>query len=116
MENYSQPGEILELTAPSGGVVSGLPYKIGGLVVIATVTAAQGTKFSAIVTGCVTVPRATGGSSAWTEGAPIYWDDSADNFTKSVISDTGDMLVGVAAAATADGDATGIVRLDGVTR
>ncbi len=121
--NYVQPGEVLPLTAPGAGVVSGTALKIGGLVVVplVTITAAQVTadptiKFSAMVTGVATVAKESGAGDAWTEGAPIYWDESADKFTKTVISDTGDMLVGVATEAAGDNDTTGKVRFDGVTR
>lgn len=116
MQNYSQPGEVLELTAPSGGVVSGTPVSIGSLVVIPTVDAAEAERFNAILTGVIEGPKVTGGGTAWTEGLKIYWDDSAGKFTKTVVSDPGDALVGVATAAAGDSDATGFVRLDGVAR
>lgn len=113
---YVQPGEVLALTAPSGGVTSGVPLKIGALVIVPLVDALINVKFSAMVTGVAEVPKVTGGSTAWTEGVAIYWDESADNFTKTVISDTGDCLVGVATAAAGDSAATGLVRFDGVAR
>ena len=121
--NYVQPGKILSLTTPGGGVVSGSPYKIGSLVVIATVTVtadevtADATiKFAALVEGVVTVPKTTSGGSAFVEGAKVYWDNSASKFTGAVISDSGDVVVGVATAAAADSATTGSVRLDGVVR
>lgn len=111
MKNYVEPGEVLPFTAPSGGVVSGSCYLIGALLVVATVTANQGDKFSAYIgPGVVSGPKATG---AWTEGAKIYWDNTAKNFTTTVSTN---VLVGVAAAAAASGDTTGNVRLDGVAR
>lgn len=116
MENYVQPGSVLTLTAPSGGVVSGTPVTIGSIVVIPAVSAAEAATFSAQLVGTFEVPKVTGGSTAWTEGIPIYWDASAGKCTKSVISDPGDHLVGVATAAAADGAATGFVRFDGVVR
>jgi predicted RecA/RadA family phage recombinase len=111
MKNYVEPGEVLELTAPSGGVVSGTAYKIGSLVVVATVTVAQTVKFSALVVGVVTHAKVS--AQAWTEGVKLYWDDSAKLFTTSA---GGNTLVGVAAAAAANPSATGSVRLDGVAR
>jgi predicted RecA/RadA family phage recombinase len=113
MKTYVQPGEVLQLTAPSGGVVSGTPYLIGSLVSIALVTAAETVPYSAMVTGTATVPKATGGGSAWTEGVKLYWDDSAKKFTKT---SGGNTLSGVAVAAAADGATTGVIRLDGVAR
>ena len=113
MKNYAAPGEVIALTAPGGGVVTGTAYKIGSLVVVATVTAAATVMFSAIVRG--TVKYAKPGSQAWAEGVLLYWDDSAKNFTTTA---GGNTLVGVAAAAVGAGagETTGYVRLDGVAR
>lgn len=123
MKTFVQKGDVLALTTPGAGVVAGTAVRIGSLIAIAlvTVTAAQVTadptvKFSALVKGVVTVPKPTGGGTAWTEGAAVYWDNSAANFTKTVISDTNDHLVGVAAAAAGDSATTGLLRLDGVVR
>lgn len=112
MENYNSPGEIVELTAPSGGVVAGTAYKIGSLIVVATVTAAEAAKFSAFV-GPGVVEHAKVSAQAWTEGVKLYWDDTAKNFTTT---SSGNTLAGVAAAAAANPSATGKVRLDGVAR
>lgn len=111
MKNYVQPGEVLELTAPSGGVVSGTPVLIGALVVIPAVDAAQTVKFSAAVVGVYEVPKATG--DAWLEGEKVYWDVADGNFNQS---SSGNTLVGVAARAAESADATGFVRFDGVAR
>lgn len=111
MKTFVQPGEVLPLTAPSGGVVSGTAYLIGSLVVIALVTAAENARFSAMLTGVVEHAKVS--AQAWAEGAKIYWDNSAKNFTTTA---GGNTLVGVAAAAAANPSATGRVRLDGVAR
>ena len=111
MENFDQEGEVIPLTAPTGGVVSGTAYKIGSLIVVALVTVAETLPFSALVKGVVTHAKVS--AQAWTEGVKIYWDDSAKNFTTTVGANT---LVGVAAAAAANPTATGKVRLDGVAR
>lgn len=120
MINFIEEGEILALTVPGGGVTKGLAYKIGSLVVLATVsvTAAEVVadatiKASFMVTGVAEVVKNTGGGTAWTEGLKIYWDDSAKKFTKTSSANT---LVGVATAAAGDSAATGKVRLDGVAR
>lgn len=111
MNNYVAPGEVVELTAPSGGVVAGTAYKIGSLVIVATMSAAQTLPFSALTMGVVDVTKVS--AQAWTEGAKIYWDDGAKNFTTT---SGGNTLVGVAAATAANPSATGKVRLDGVAR
>lgn len=112
MNNYVQPGEIVTLTA-SGTVTAGTVYKTGSIIALALTSAATTERYTAQRTGVITYTRATGGSSAWTEGVAIYWDDSAKKFTKTSASNT---LVGVAAAATGDSDATGDVLLDGAIR
>ena len=111
MKNYVQPGEVLELTAPSGGVLTSKAYKIGSLVVIATVDADQTDAFSALLVGVVEHAKVS--AQAWTEGVKIYWDDSAKLFTTT---SGGNTLVGVAAEVAANPSALGKVRLDGVAR
>jgi predicted RecA/RadA family phage recombinase len=116
MKGYVESGRVLTLAAPNGGVVSGLAYKIGSLVVIATVTvtadeATAGASFAAVTEGVHNVVKATG--ATWSEGQKLYWDDSAKKFTAT---SGGNTLVGVAAAAAGSSDATGHVRLDGVAR
>lgn len=111
MINFDQEGEVIPLTAPSGGVTKGTAYKIGSLVVVATATVAQTLKFSAFVKGVVTHAKVS--AQEWTEGVKVYWDDSAKNFTTT---SGGNTLVGVAAEAAANPTATGKVRLDGVAR
>jgi predicted RecA/RadA family phage recombinase len=111
MKNYVQPGEVLEFTAPSGGVVSGTGVLIGSLLVIPTVTAAEAATFNGLACGVVTHAKTS--AQAWTEGVKIYWDNSAKVMTTSA---GGNTLVGVAAAVAANPSATGKVRLDGVAR
>ena len=111
MKTYVAPGEVVALTAPSGGVVSGTAYLIGSVVVVALVTAAATEKFSALLTGVADLTKVS--AQAWTEGVKVYWDDTAKNFTTTAGANT---LAGVAAAAAANPSAKGKVRLDGVTR
>jgi len=113
MKNYSEPGEIIALTAPGGGVTKGVPVLIGSLVVVPTVTAAATVAFSALVCGIVSYTKT--GSQAWTEGAKIYFDASPAEFTTT---SSGNTLCGVAVVAVGSGagETTGVVRLDGVAR
>ncbi len=105
---YIQPGDTIDLTAPTGGVTAGTPLLIGALLVIPKVTAAETVAFAAYVNGVHTVPKATG---AWTEGASLYWDNAAKNFTTTA---TANYYAGVAAAAAASGDTTGKILLNGI--
>lgn len=111
MQTYVQPGEVLTLTAPGGGAVSGTPYKIGSLIVVSCIDADAAAPFTAMVVGVATVPKATG--QTWSEGAKLYWDNGAGKFTTT---SGGNTLAGVAVADAASGDATGQMRLDGVAR
>ena len=103
MKNYIQDGDTLPLTAPSGGVVGGSFYKIGLLVVCAAHDAAETVSFEARLKGVFDAPKAA--SPAWTEGAVVYWDDSAKNFTTT---SSGNTKAGVAAEVLGSG--AGIVR------
>lgn len=72
--NYVQHGKVLDLTAPAGGVVSGVPYLIGLFFGVALDTIAAGLPFPLDTEGVFSnLPKKTG--EAWTEGAPLYWDD-----------------------------------------
>jgi predicted RecA/RadA family phage recombinase len=96
MKNYISTGKVLTLTAPSGGVVSGTAYLIGGLLVVATVTAAEGALFAAVTCGVVDLPKAA--DDAFSEGEKVYWDNSAMKITET---SGGNTLVGVALAPVA---------------
>jgi predicted RecA/RadA family phage recombinase len=109
MKTYRAPGEVVEWTAPTGGVVSGTAYKIGSLIVVATVTAAVGEKFNGIATGIVEVAKTS--AQAWTEGQQINYDATNKIFTTVT---AGMWRAGVAAAVAANPSATGLVRLNGV--
>jgi predicted RecA/RadA family phage recombinase len=111
MNNFIQPGEVIPLTAPSGGVTSGLVYKIGLLLVVAAADVAQTLPFEGKTRGVFTLPKATG--QTWAEGALVYWDNSAKKFTTT---SGGNTLAGCAVAEAATGDTTGSVRLDGAVR
>jgi predicted RecA/RadA family phage recombinase len=111
MENFVQPGDSLTFTAPSGGVVSGVAYLIGTIVVVATVTAAQGESFVGKATGVFLLDKTT--SEAWAEGAKVYLNNSTHKLTTT---SGGNTLVGVAYHAALAAATTGYARLDGVTR
>ena len=113
MKNYVQPGDVMTFTAPAGGVESGRGYKIGQLFVVAAHSADAGAKFEGQVTGVFDLPKVA--SQAWTEGALVYWDDTKGECTTTA---TGNLLIGVAAAAVSSdaGSVIGRVRLNGIGR
>ena len=106
MKNFVQPGNTLDLTAPSGGVDAGNGYLIGALFGVAAVTAAEGESFAFDVVGVFTLPKASGAALA--EGAKAYWDSTAKNVTGTA---SGNTLIGHVTAAAKTGDAQVSVRL-----
>ena len=110
MKNYISEGDVLTMIAPSGGVVSGQPYLIGSAFGIAAAAAAQGEEFEMLTEGVFDVTKA--GSQAWTQGAAVFWDNTARNFTTTA---SGNTRVGVAVRAVGNGagETTGRVRLNG---
>lgn len=113
MNNFIQPGDSLELTAPSGGVTKGAPKQIGRLLVVPAVSALQGARFIGKTTGVFTVTKV--GSQAWTEGAVVYWDAGNNRFTTTASTHL-QAGTAVAAVGSGSGETTGVVRLDGVAR
>jgi predicted RecA/RadA family phage recombinase len=113
MDNFVQPGDSLEFTAPGGGVTAGTPVQIGQLLVIPAVTAAATVRFNGAVTGVFRVPKV--GSQAWTEGAVVFWDAGNTRFTTV---GAGNLQAGIAVEAVGSGASatTGVVRLDGIGR
>jgi predicted RecA/RadA family phage recombinase len=109
--NYDSPGEVVELTAPVGGVVANSVYLIGRLVVVATVTAAAGAKFSGAVTGVWRITKVS--AEPWTEGMAIYLNTGTGSATS--ISTGGNILIGATIAAAANPTTTARVRLNGVS-
>lgn len=110
-KNFIQPGDVLELTAPAGGVVSGQGYVIGALFVVALGSAAAGEKFQGATCGVFELPKAGGAAPA--EGAVAYWNNTAKTVTGT--SASGLFPVGAFAKAAAGADATALVRLNGTS-
>lgn len=105
MKTYVQVGDVLDLVAPSGGVIGGVLYVIGKIAAVAAATVAEGETFAGVVEGVVSLPKATG---AITQGATVYWDATAGNVTTTATSNT---KIGYATAAQASGDTTVNVKL-----
>jgi predicted RecA/RadA family phage recombinase len=104
MKNYVQPGDVLNLTAPAGGLLSGQAYLFGSLFGVATKAAAEGERVAVSVEGVFTLPKASGISL--TEGVKVYWTGTAITTTAS-----GNTLVGNAAAVAAADATTAEVRI-----
>jgi len=109
MKTFIQPGDVVEFTAPSGGVTAGTGVKIGDILVIPTVTALINERFNGLRNGVVEHAKLS--AQAWTEGQQVNWDDTNKRFTTVT---TGNFKAGVAAAVAANPTATGRVILAGV--
>jgi predicted RecA/RadA family phage recombinase len=106
--NYLQPGKDIDITAPTGGVTSGVGALIGRLFGIAQSTAAAAVASVLGTTGAWSLAKTS--AQAWTTGDVIYWDNTnkrADN-----VPTAGFRRIGVAIADAANPSSTGKVRLD----
>ncbi|RZJ81099.1 MAG: DUF2190 family protein [Brevundimonas sp.] len=99
-------GSVLDVTAPSGGVTSGVGVKIGALLGIPVTSNAAGDVVAVHTTGVFDHAKTTG--EAWTVGATLYWDDTNKRFTTT---SSGNTKAGYAVAAALSADTVGRVRL-----
>ncbi len=106
-KNYVQPGETITLIAPYN-VSSGGGLLVGSIFGVALADAASGAPVEARRTDVFDLAKATGQS--WTQGAKLYWDNTARNVTPTATSNT---LIGAAAQAQASSDAVGRVLVTG---
>lgn len=79
MNNFKHKGVTLDLVAPAGGVIAGKTVKIGGIIAVPGTTKPEGQPFAGTVEGVFDVDAKT--AQAWTTGATIYWDDTAEIYT-----------------------------------
>ncbi len=92
MQNYSKSGDVITVTAPVGGVVSGVPVLIGAaLFGIPAVTAAAGESFELLRKAQAPLPKAA--ALAITAGDQLYWDNTAKVLNKTA---SGNTLVAIA--------------------
>lgn len=106
-KNYIQEGDTLPLTAPYARS-SGQGALIGSLFCVALGDVANGAEGSFATQGVFELNKTS--AQAWTQGAKIYWDNTAKECTTTSTSNT---LIGCAAEAAANPSSTGIVRLNG---
>lgn len=97
-KNSIQPGNIMELPAPSGGIKSGEAALINGVFGVAQTDGDEGELTPFAVVGVHELPKNE--TEATTRGARLYWDVADGNLTTS--ADTGtNKEVGIAASAEA---------------
>lgn len=83
MLNFVQPGNVIPVTAPTGGVKSGDALVIGDLFGVAATDADAGAEVEMQVVGVFTLPKAAGQIAA---GTKVYWDTGAGNVTTTADS------------------------------
>jgi predicted RecA/RadA family phage recombinase len=104
MKTYIQDGDVLDLTAPVGGLVSGQGYLFNNLFAVATTNIAAGEKGACCLEGVYSLPKVA--AISFSEGDFAYWDGS-----QITDDDTNDFKIGHVTEDTA-ADATVIaVRL-----
>jgi predicted RecA/RadA family phage recombinase len=110
--NFIQVGSVLDLTVVDNtdatDIASGEGYLAGSIFGVAIADVAVGASGPFQVDGVWSLPKAT--PQAWSQGAPIYWDNAAKKVT--TVSG-GNKLIGVATEAAGSNYAKGSVRLNG---
>ena len=97
MENFRQPGDIISIVAPTGGVTSGVGVLIVSLFGVATTTTTVGLPAEIVVEGVVEIAKTS--ALAIAVGDRLYWDDTAKVVNKTA---TAQVMVGVAVSAAAN--------------
>ncbi|WP_010184773.1 DUF2190 family protein [Sphingomonas sp. PAMC 26605] len=86
MNNFVQPGKMLDLIAPAGGVVGGKTVKINSIIAIPAKNALETYPFSGAVEGVFDLDAKT--AQAWAAGVTLYWDDTAKVYTTTAGGNT----------------------------
>ncbi|MBN2560627.1 MAG: DUF2190 family protein [Phycisphaerae bacterium] len=106
---YVHDGNTIDYT-PGADVAAGDVVVQGDLVGVAKTPIAANALGALAVTGVFDFPKATGGGTAITAGATVYWD-VADSEAKTDDESGANKLIGKTVKAAADADATVRVRL-----
>ena len=109
MKTFIQPGNIITVTAPVGGITAGQGLLIGGLFGIAAYTAPAGNPLELSTTGVFQFPKAN--AAVLTVGMRVSWDDTAKQVNAPA---TGRFPIGVAIEDAGNGVTSVAVRLDGM--
>jgi predicted RecA/RadA family phage recombinase len=110
MKNQVQQGDAINVTAPSGGLVSGNAYMIGAaLFGVSATTVAQALGGVLWRKGVFTLAKVS--AQAWAAGDVIYWSPSASACTN--VNSSSDQKVGIATLAAANPTSIGTVCLTG---
>lgn len=84
--NFSQPGCVVTVAAPSGGVTSGSLVVVGRIVGVAMTTAAEGDPVEVATEGVFTLAK---GASVTSPGVPVYHSSGLVTPTASTNKEVG---------------------------
>lgn len=104
MKNFIQLGNVVDLTAPAGGLASGQAHLFGALFGVSTKSANEGEKVAVSLEGGFALPKAT--ALSMNEGDPAYWNE-----TEITADSENDTLVGHVVEDAASAAATIFVRI-----
>lgn len=109
MQNFKQPGDVLDLVAPYA-VVSGAGFLVDGIFAVACSDAALSAAVRGMVEGVFTLAKTS--AQAWTDGQKLAWD----NTNKRLDSDLskGPCVATACGGGAANPSSTGAARLNGV--
>lgn len=107
---FIQPGDVIEIAAPTGGVTAGSVYVVAGFVGIAQTTEVATTLTNFYITGVHTLTKVT--AETWVAGDAAFYD-----FANSKVSNDSSLglPMGTITAAATSSDTTGTVRLNGTS-
>jgi predicted RecA/RadA family phage recombinase len=108
MKTFIQNGDVITVTAPTGGVASGDGVIVGSLFGIAAFTAAEGEAVEIATRGVYVLPKEP--TAVIAAGDQVAWDATEKRID---LPGTGLYPVGIATEAAGTGITTVRVRLDG---
>jgi predicted RecA/RadA family phage recombinase len=109
MKNFIQRGDMITVTAPTGGVTSGQGVLVSNLFGVTATTAVEGESVEIATVGVYELPKLA--SAVIAAGVRVAWDDTAKQV---VLPGTGMVPIGIAMVAAGNGIAIVRVRLDGI--
>ena len=109
MKTFIQPGNVISVTAPAGGVTANHGLLVGSLFGIAAYDALEGEYTEIATAGVFNLNKDA--ATVINQGDRVAWDDTAKEIA---LPGAGLYPVGIATLAAGDGATTVRVRLDGV--
>lgn len=104
MKNFIQPSDTIDAVI-GATITSGQAFLVGTMLVVAQVAGVSGDTISAKTDGVYSIPKAVGAIS---QGAVVYWDDTAKNVTTT---SSGNTKCGYAFNAALSADTTANIML-----